>query len=78
MEKLLLLSVVVMTVVIPLHAARMRDDRRGLRRALARFLGYNLVYWVAVIFIWFTLMHGSDPRQLLKFENDAQKQDSAQ
>jgi hypothetical protein len=76
MEKLLLLSVVVMTVVIPLHAARMRDDKKGLRRALARFFAYNLVYWVAVIFIWFTLMHGSDPRQLLKFETDSQQQDS--
>lgn len=65
MDKLLLLSGLIMMVVVPLRAARVRDPRRGLRRALAQFLAFNVVYWVAVIIVWFTLMHGSDPSSLL-------------
>ena len=75
MEKLLLLSVMAVMVVAPLHAARARDDRKGLRRALARFFGFNLVYCVLVVVIWFTWLHGSDPRQLLHAVPDSQAQD---
>lgn len=65
MEKVLLLSGLVMMVVLPLQAARLSDPRRALRRALARFFAFNVVYWVAVVFIWFVLMHGADPTSLL-------------
>jgi hypothetical protein len=65
MDKLLLLSGLVMMVVVPLRAARVRDPKRALRRALGQFFVFNVVYWVAVIVIWFTLMHGSDPLSLL-------------
>jgi hypothetical protein len=74
MEKLLLLSVLVMMVVIPLHAAKLRDHKKALRRSLARFFAFNLVYWAAVVFIWFGWLHGSDPKQLLHAEPDSQGQ----
>jgi hypothetical protein len=65
MDKVLLLSVLVTMVVLPLRAARARDPRKALRRVLAQFLTFNVLYWAAVVFIWFTLMHGSDARNLL-------------
>jgi hypothetical protein len=70
MEKLLLLSGLVMTVVLPLRAARLRDPRRALRRALTQVFAFNLVYWGAVLFLWFNLMHGNDASSLLKRETD--------
>jgi heme/copper-type cytochrome/quinol oxidase subunit 3 len=65
MEKLLLLSGLVMMVVIPLRAARLGDPRRALRRALTRFFAFNVLYWGAVVVIWFTLLHGGDASSLL-------------
>jgi hypothetical protein len=65
MEKLLLLSALVMMVVAPLRAARVRDPKRALRRALTHFFTFNVFYFIAVIVIWFTLLHGDDPASLL-------------
>ena len=65
MDKLLLLSAMVMMVVAPLRAARVRDPKKSLRRALTHFFAFNLVYWVAVVIVWFTLMHGADANSLL-------------
>ncbi len=66
MDKLLLLSGLVMMVVLPLRAGRLRDPRRALRRALAQFLAFNVLYWAAVAIVWFTIMHGGDAANLLK------------
>ncbi len=48
MRKLLLLSVVVATIVVPLLAARSASPRRGLRIALIAFALFNVLYVGAV------------------------------
>jgi formate-dependent nitrite reductase membrane component NrfD len=44
MEKALLISVVIATVVIPLLAAAERDPRRGLKRTLVGLAAFNVFY----------------------------------
>ena len=65
MEKVLLLSVIVSMVVLPIRAARVADPNRALRKLFVQVLTFNLLYWVAVVFVWFTFIHGGDPRALL-------------
>jgi hypothetical protein len=50
--KLLLLSVVIMTVAIPIFAARDASPRRGLKRALFYFLVFNVAYLLAVRYLY--------------------------
>ena len=65
MEKLLLLSVVVMLVVLPIRAARVSDPARSLRKALTHVFAFNVAYWVAVVFVWFLFLNDGDPSKLL-------------
>ena len=65
MAKLLLLSILVMMVVIPIHFSHARDARVGLRRTLIGFFVYNVFYWLAVAVIYFTLILGRSPVELL-------------
>lgn len=69
MDKLLLLSALVMMVVVPLRAARLADPARSLRRAVGRFFAFNVAYWFAVLFVWFGLLKRSDPSRLLHLVN---------
>jgi hypothetical protein len=50
--KLLLVSIVLAAVVIPVHAARARGARRGLRKAILLMLAFNLFYLFAVRIIY--------------------------
>jgi hypothetical protein len=45
MNKLLLLSVLIVTVVAPGLAARDRDARRGLQRLLIGMSAFGVLYW---------------------------------
>jgi hypothetical protein len=53
--KLLLLSVVVMMMAIPVLTARHQNARRGLTRALFLFLAFNVLYLLAVRFVYLRL-----------------------
>jgi hypothetical protein len=52
MQKALLISIVAATLVIPMWAARDRNPRRGLRKVVTRVLLFNLVYLLALMFIY--------------------------
>ena len=75
MDKILLLSAIVMMVVVPLRAARVPDPRRSMRKALTHFFAFNILYWVAVLFLWFAVWHGAEPTRLLHPVNQAQTSD---
>ncbi len=70
MGKLLLLSLLIMMIVIPVQASKARSGPHGLRRALLGFLAFNAVYWVTVVILWFTVLIGRDPSQLLHSVHD--------
>ncbi len=70
MSKLLLLSVLIMMIVIPVQASKARSATLGLRKALVWFLGFNAVYWVTVVILWFTLLIGRNPAALLHSVHD--------
>ena len=65
MAKILILSILVMMVVIPVRLSHARFAPKGLRQALVAFFAFNLVYWVSVLFIYFTLILGRSPTELL-------------
>jgi hypothetical protein len=52
MSKLLLMSVVLATVVIPAVAARDTLPRRGLRRTVLAMLAFNIIYAFLVIVVY--------------------------
>lgn len=66
MGKVLLLSVLVMMVVLPLRAARVPDARRSMRKAFSHFFAFNVFYWLAVLVVWFAVLHRGDPTRLLR------------
>ena len=51
MNKLLLLSVVIVTVVTPGLAARDHDARRGLKRLLIGMSAFGVFYWFVFLFL---------------------------
>lgn len=65
MAKLLLLSIMVMMIWIPVRFSHARHPGVGLRRTLTGFFAYTVFYWVAVVFIYFTLIVGRSPVELL-------------
>ena len=70
MVKLLLLSVLVMMVVIPVRMSHTKSAAKGLRQALFGFLAFNVVYWLSVVIIYFTIVLGRDPGALLHSVHD--------
>jgi hypothetical protein len=64
-DKLLLLSILFMMIWIPVRFSHARHPGVGLRRTLIGFFAYNLFYLVAVVFIYFTLIVGRSPVELL-------------
>ncbi len=52
MDKLILLSILLPTLVVPAMAARDRNAGRGARRVLATCLGFNLVYVVLISVVY--------------------------
>jgi hypothetical protein len=52
MRILLLATVLLAVLTIPVAAARDPNPLRGLKRALVLFLGFNLLYMLALRFIY--------------------------
>ncbi|HET9959351.1 MAG TPA: hypothetical protein VFQ61_32900 [Polyangiaceae bacterium] len=50
--KLVLLSILIMSIVIPARAAMTKDPERGLRKALKQMAIFNLLYVLAVTFLY--------------------------
>jgi hypothetical protein len=51
MQKFLLLSILLATVVIPMQTAKDRSARRGLRRTLLWMAAFNAVYLFSIIYV---------------------------
>jgi hypothetical protein len=51
MAKLFLLSIVIATIALPAQAARQKNSRRGLRRALAYVAVFNAFYLFGLLFL---------------------------
>lgn len=49
MAKLLLLSILAATVVMPSLASREPDAARGLKKLLVKLFAFAIFYWVAVM-----------------------------
>lgn len=52
MQKLLLVSILIMTLVLPMRAARHRAPVHGLRRAILYTLIFNAFYAFALLFLY--------------------------
>jgi hypothetical protein len=50
--KLLLVSIMIMSIVIPARAAASNDPRRGLKKALLQMALFNLFYALAVTYLY--------------------------
>jgi hypothetical protein len=55
-SKLLLFSVVIVSVIIPVWAARDTSARRGLRKAVLLVAAFNLLYLVALKYLYWRLL----------------------
>ena len=55
MKKLLLLSVIIASVVLPARAARAKSGREGLKKALIQTAIFDLIYVVLVTQVWFRM-----------------------
>ncbi len=52
MQKFLLMSILIATVVIPMIAASDRSAIRGFRRAVVWMAAFNLFYLFAIVYVW--------------------------
>ena len=52
MGKLLLLSIVIATVAIPARAAREKNARKGLRKALLQMAVFNVFYLLGLLYLY--------------------------
>jgi hypothetical protein len=55
MDKLVLLSLVLGTIALPAHAARDKNARAGLRKAMLWVAAFNLLYVISLRFLWHRL-----------------------
>jgi hypothetical protein len=52
MGKLVLVSIVIATVVLPFRAASQASPTRALRRALISMFVFNVVYLIAILYVY--------------------------
>jgi hypothetical protein len=50
--KLLLISILFMSIIIPARAAVAKDPRRGLKKALINMVLFNLFYVLALTYLY--------------------------
>ena len=55
MKKLVLLSVIIASIVIPVRASRSPDPRAGLKRTLKGIMLFNVVYLFLLLYVWHRL-----------------------
>ena len=52
MQKLILLSVIIASIVIPIRASNAKNARAGLKKTLVQMAIFDLVYLILLIFVW--------------------------
>ena len=51
MQKLVLMSVIIASIVIPARAARMKNAQQGLKKVIKQITIFNLVYLFMLLFV---------------------------
>jgi hypothetical protein len=54
-KKLILLSVIIASIVIPARAARVKDGNAGLKKALIQMAVVDVVYMILITQVWFRM-----------------------
>lgn len=54
-NKLILLSVIIASVVVPARAARAKDGRKGLKKTLIQMAIFEVVYVFLLTQVWFRM-----------------------
>lgn len=52
MDKLLLMSVIFVTVLLPRWTSRVQSPQRGVRQTLKLMLLFNFIYMLAILYWW--------------------------
>jgi hypothetical protein len=52
MSKLILMSTILGMIAIPVLAAREKDARKGLRKVIVRMIAFQIMYLLALRFLW--------------------------
>ena len=52
MKKLILLSVILAILSLPARAARIKDPRVGLKKALIQMAIFDVIYLFLLLFVW--------------------------
>ena len=52
MKKLLLLSIIIASILIPARAARLKNPQRALKKVLVQMAVFEVVYIFLVLVVW--------------------------
>jgi Na+/H+ antiporter NhaA len=52
MQKLVLLSVIIASLVIPIRATNAKNPVKGLKRALGQMVVFGLIYLFLLMYVW--------------------------
>jgi hypothetical protein len=55
LKKLILLSVIIASIALPARAARLKNPKQGLKKALIQVLIFDAIYVVLLTQVWFRL-----------------------
>ena len=55
MKKLILLSVIIASVVIPARAAREKSGKKGLKKTLIQIAIFEVIYVILLTQVWFRM-----------------------
>jgi len=54
-KKLILLSVIIASVIVPARAARAKSGKKGLKKTLIQMALFEVVYLILVTQVWFRM-----------------------
>lgn len=52
MSKFFLISILIASIAVPARAARAKNPREGLRKALLHTVIFNAIYWFFLVFLY--------------------------
>jgi len=55
LQKLVLLSVIIASIALPARAARSKDGKQGLKKALTHVIIYEFIYLILLTQVWMRL-----------------------
>jgi hypothetical protein len=55
LKKLILLSVIIASIVLPARTARMKNGQKALKKALVQMVIFDFIYVILVTQVWFRM-----------------------